>query len=211
MKPIRACLWRDAFYVLCSLWSMIKSSHVSGVCWKQFMMLLEEVLVGGVVLFHAPCASPQLLAAMKSARRLAISAARCPATRFLSSGVTLVSPLGCRTQGLPSLNGGSVTSLRHPARSYARGVPFGEVRWDFEVGQMALKRPAAGHFLAAGDAGLWYPRAHQAFGETILVHPGHVPCPEQCATREVVLEREDPGVSSGVSRKRCGRRASVAW
>ncbi len=26
-----------------------------------------------------------------------------------------------------------------------------------------------------------------------VVHPGHVPCPEQCATREVVLEREDSG------------------
>ena len=37
------------------------------------------------------------------------------------------------------------------------------------------------------------PREHEALGETVLVHPGHVPCPEQCATREVVLEREDPG------------------
>ena len=26
------------------------------------------------------------------------------------------------------------------------------------------------------------------------MHPGHVPCPEQCATRVVVLEREDPAV-----------------
>ena len=66
--------------------------------------------------------SPQLLVALKSARRLAISAARSLAKRNLSSGVTLVSPLGCRTKGLPSLNGGSVTSLRHPARSCARGA-----------------------------------------------------------------------------------------
>ncbi len=79
--------------------------HDSGVGWKQFMMLLVGVL------------SPQLMVALKSARRLAISAARSLAKRCLSSGDTLVSPLGCRTKGLPSLKGGCVTSLRHPARS----------------------------------------------------------------------------------------------
>ena len=62
--------------------------------------------------------SPQLMVALKSARRPAISAARSLAKRCLSSGVTLVSPLGCRTKRLPKFEGGgSVTSLRHPARS----------------------------------------------------------------------------------------------
>ncbi len=60
-------------------------------------------------------------------------------------------------------------------------------------GQVALKRPAVGHFLAASDSRLRDPREREAFGVAVLVHPGHVPCPEQCATREVVLEREDPG------------------
>jgi hypothetical protein len=38
------------------------------------------------------------------------------------------------------------------------------------VGQVALKRPAIGHFLAASDAGLRDPREHEALGETVLVH-----------------------------------------
>ena len=52
---------------------------------------------------------------------------------------------------------------------------------------------AVGHFLATGDSRLWDPREHEALRETVLVHPGYVPSPKQCATREVVLEREDPG------------------
>ena len=84
--------------------------------------------------------SPQLLVALKSARRLAISAARCSARRCLSSGVTLVSPLGCRTKGLPSLKGGSVTSLLVPPSAVLRqGCPFGEGRQEVEVSQVALK------------------------------------------------------------------------
>ena len=138
--------------------------------------------------------SPQLLVALKSARRSAISAARCSAKRCLSSGVTLVSPLGCRTKGYPSLKGGSVTSLRHPAPGafLRQGSPFHDGRWEVEVGQVSLKRPPVGYFLTAGDAGLRDPRKHQALGETVLVHPGHVSCPEQCAAREEVLKREDP-------------------
>ena len=61
------------------------------------------------------------------------------------------------------------------------------------MGQLALKRPVVGHFLDASDAGLRNPRKHEALGETALVRSGQVPCPDQCATREVVLEREDPG------------------
>ena len=48
------------------------------------------------------------------------------------------------------------------------------------------------HLLAAGDAGLSDPGEHEALGEVVLGHARHVPCPEQRATREVVLEREDP-------------------
>ena len=108
---------------------LCKAPHDPGVCWKQFMMLLEEDLVcGGVSCFippplHVPgrrrdsrpcdgsaqcqgcqctALTPQLLVALKPARRSAISAARCSAKRCLSSGVTLVSPLGCRTKGFPS-------------------------------------------------------------------------------------------------------------
>ena len=59
---------------------------------------------------------PQLLLlASKIARRSAISAARCATARRLSSGVTLVSPRGCRTKGLPMAKGPC-----HPARSCAR-------------------------------------------------------------------------------------------
>ncbi len=102
------------------------------------MILLEEVLVSGGVSFRvdegirvrvtgrrsARAALPYLLScwALKSARHLAISAARCSAKRYLSSGVTLVSPVGCRKKGLPSLKGRMVTGFCHPARSCARGA-----------------------------------------------------------------------------------------
>ena len=61
-----------------------------------------------------------LLLASKTAHRSATSAALCAAARRLSSGVTLVSPRGCRTKGLPMAKGGLVTSLCHPARSCAK-------------------------------------------------------------------------------------------
>ena len=67
--------------------------------------------------------SPQLLLlASKTVRRSAISAAaaRCATARRLSSGVTLVSPRGCHTKGLPMSKWGEVTNLCHPARSCAR-------------------------------------------------------------------------------------------
>ncbi len=52
VKPFRACLWRNGFLV----W-LCKAPHDFGVCWKQFMMLLEEVLVCGGVSFQPPCTS----------------------------------------------------------------------------------------------------------------------------------------------------------
>jgi hypothetical protein len=36
---------------------LCKAPHDSGVCWKQLMMLLEEVLVCGGISFHPPCTS----------------------------------------------------------------------------------------------------------------------------------------------------------
>ncbi len=94
--------------------------HFPDVCWKKFMMLLEGLYVCGGVSFPYPCTSrvdegicvrvsgrrsaraasalPDcLILALKSARRLAISAARCSAKRYLSSRATLVLSLGCRT------------------------------------------------------------------------------------------------------------------
>jgi hypothetical protein len=56
-----------------------------------------------------------------------------------------------------------------------------------------LKLPVIGHFLAAGYARPRDPREHEASGETALVYLGHLPCPEQRATRKALLEREDPG------------------
>ena len=53
------------------------------------------------------------MVALKSARRLAISAAHSLAKRFLSSGVTLVLPLGCRTKDLPSLKFEGVLGHAH--------------------------------------------------------------------------------------------------
>ena len=40
--------------------------------------------------------------------------------------------------------------------------------------QMALKRPAEGHLLAAGNAGLSDPREHGALGEAILGYARHL-------------------------------------
>ena len=97
------------------------------------------------------CALPyQLLVALKSARRLAISAARCSAKRCLSSGVTLVSPLGpwLSHEGLTKFEGGLGHELVPPGAvlRLRQGSRFGEGRREVEVGQVALKRPAVGHF-----------------------------------------------------------------
>ena len=57
LKPIKAGLWRDAFFVWCSPRGLVEAPHDSGVGWKQFVMLLEEVLVCSGAAFHPPCAS----------------------------------------------------------------------------------------------------------------------------------------------------------
>ena len=57
--------------------------------------------------------------ALKAARRASVSALCCAMRRHFSSGVTLVSPRGCRVNGLPISNGGWVTRLCQPARSCA--------------------------------------------------------------------------------------------
>ena len=157
MKPIKACLWR------CFLCMVLPAGIDQGTAWLRCVLeTVHDAVGGGFGLWrcfiplplhvpgrrrgsrpcdgsvqcqgcHCTTISPELLLAMKSARRLAISAARCSATRCLASGVSLVSPLGCRTQGLPSLNGGSVTSLCHPARSCSRGAHSAKGR-EVEVG-----------------------------------------------------------------------------
>ena len=85
--------------------------------------------------------------------------------------------------GLAKFEGGASSAFLR------QGCPFGEGRRKVELGQVELKRPAVDHLLAASDAGLRDPGEHEA----VLVHSDHVPCPEQYATRKVVLEREDPG------------------
>ena len=53
--------------------------------------------------------------------------------------------------------------------------------------------------MATGDTGLRDRREHDALEEAVLVHSGHVPCPEKCATREVVLKASgrllEPGLN----------------
>ena len=93
-----------------------------------------------------------LLLASKTARHSATSAARCTTARRLPSGVTLVSPRGCRTKGLPTARGGH--ELLPPGAVLCQACPLGEPRRKAEVVQVALRRPAVGHLLAAGDAGL---------------------------------------------------------
>ena len=56
--------------------------------------------------------------------------------------------------------------------------PLGEHRRKAEVVQVALKRTAVGHLLAAGDAGLSDPGEHEALGEAVLGHARHVPQPQ---------------------------------
>ena len=87
------------------------------------METVHDAAVGGL--------SPQLMVALKSARRLAISAARSLAKRCLTSEVTLVSPLRYRTKGLPSLKGGLVRNLyirRFPKYYMAHG-PLRPTLW----------------------------------------------------------------------------------
>ena len=136
--------------------------------------------------------SPQLLVALKSARRLAISAALFRQALLVLRGHPGVAPW-LSHEGLTKFEGGLGHELVPPGAVLRQGSPIRECRREVEVGQVALKRPAVGHFLAASDSRLRDPREHEALGKAVLVHPGHVPCPEQCATREVVLEREDPG------------------
>ena len=49
--------------------------------------------------------------ALNAARRASVSALCCAMRRRFSSGVTLVSPRGCRVNGLPISNGGWVASV----------------------------------------------------------------------------------------------------
>jgi len=90
-------------------------------------------------------------------------------------------------------NGEGGRGYEPPGAILRQVCPLGEHRRKAEVVQVALKRPAVGHLLAVGDAGPSDPGEHEALGEAVLGHARHVPCPEQRATREVVLEQEDPG------------------
>ena len=72
---------------------------------------------------------------------------------------------------------GGVVTVFLPLGAVLRQVfPLGEHRREVEVVQVALKRPAVGHLLAAGDTGLSYPGEHEGHGEAVLGHARHVPC-----------------------------------
>jgi hypothetical protein len=62
-----------------------------------------------------------LALAAKITRRSLISTLRRAMAKRWSSGVALVSPLGCRRKGFPIANGGLVARRYHFARSCARG------------------------------------------------------------------------------------------
>ena len=146
---------------------------VPGVCWEHSMMLLEEDLVCCGVSFHPPV-RPGSAKGFESVWRVGAVPGLPGLISSVVCGIEVRPPLGdlghalfsqallvlrghpgvaswlSHTHGLPGLKGGSVTSSRHPAHS----AP------EVEVGQVALKRPAAGHFLAASDARLRDPREH---------------------------------------------------
>ena len=146
-----------------SLWGapprgLCKAPHDSGVCWKQFMMLLEEVLVCGGVSFHPPLHVPGSAKGFASVCRVG-AVPGLPVYCLISSvvdGVEVRPPLGdfgralfhqalpvlrshpgvaswVSHEGLTKFEGGSVTSVRHPARSCARGAhsvkAAGRLKW----------------------------------------------------------------------------------
>ena len=119
---------------------------------------------------------PQLLLlASKTARRSAISAAlRHRPTLVLRSqpGVAPWLP----HEGFANGKGGRGYELVPPGAVLRQVCPFSEHRRKAEVVQVALKRPAVCHLLAAGDAGLSDRGEHEALGEAVLGHARHVPC-----------------------------------
>ena len=147
LKPIRACcVVGSAFFLVapprggCAM-----APRDSGMCWKQFMMCLEDIqFVAGV---HSPpmhdpgrrrisrpcdgSASGRVPVYYLVSSVVVVGVEDCPPLGDLGCALrhrpalvlrshALVSPRGCRTKGLPMAKGGVVTSLCHPARSCAR-------------------------------------------------------------------------------------------
>ena len=102
-------LWCSPAGVKCRA-PLIRVGEVRGPC-PSVESVHESVGASGV-----------LASAAKRARRSLIMAAWRAMARRLSSGVTLVSPLGCRTNGFPISKGALVTSLCHWVRFCARGA-----------------------------------------------------------------------------------------
>ncbi len=102
-------------------------------------------------MFHSTEPPHLHVVALKSTRRLAVSAARCSAKLCLSSGVTLVSSLVVARRAYKVLRG-LCHELAPPEAVPRQWSPVGEGSREAEVGEVALKPPAVGHFLAAGDA-----------------------------------------------------------
>ena len=68
-------------------------------------------------------------------------------------------------EGLANGEGGRGHELVPPGAVLRQVCPLGEHRREVEVVQVALERPAVGHLLTAGDAGLLDPGEHEALGE----------------------------------------------
>jgi hypothetical protein len=151
---------------------------------------------------HPPCTTR-----VDEGIRVRVTASARVPVHYLASSVVVVGVenrpplgnLGCALRHRPTLvlrsHPGVAPWLPH------RGLANGEGGHGHElVLPGAVLRQVCllgGHLLAAGDAGLSDPGEHEALGEAVLGHARHVPCPEQRATREVVLEREDPGALLG--------------
>ena len=90
--------------------------------------------------------SPQLLVALKSARRSAISAARCSAKRCLSSGVTPGVAPWLSHEGLTKFEGGLGHELVPPGAVLRQGSPFGEGRREVELKWARYRPLVTGHF-----------------------------------------------------------------
>ena len=71
-------------------------------------------------------------------------------------------------EGFANGEGGSGYELVPPGAVLPQVCPLGEHRRKAEVVQVALKRPAVGHLLVAGGAGLSDPGEHEALGEAVL-------------------------------------------
>jgi len=195
---------------------LCNAPHDSGTCWKQFMMCNKDTWF--VAAFRStPMHNPGLKEVQRPARVCVCRGASVQPC-LLSCAVrrsrlrAAPPPDACPPEspwcrrgsheGFANGEGGHDYELVPPGAVLRQVCPLGEHRQKAEVAQVALKRPAVGHLLATGDAGLSDPGEHEALGEAVHGHARHVPCQEQRATREVVT------CSARARRPRCASEGS---